>query len=147
MLPPEVLTETPVSLVIMRLSVDFSFFLFKLPSKSRENYPLQGQNLREVIPGPLLWVGRPPRCAFCPCACLQGWEGLLLPAQATPERPRFETSCLLFSFSVVCTGSICEHLSWVSAFPSGARAICGMESICLETCGGARGLDCLEPKF
>lgn len=25
MLPPEVLTETPVSLIIMRLSVDFSF--------------------------------------------------------------------------------------------------------------------------
>lgn len=145
MLPPEELTETPVSLIIMRLSVDF--FLFKLPSKSRENHPLQGQNLREVIPGPLLWVGRPSWCVFCPHACLQGWEGLLLPAQATPERPRFETSCLLFSSSVVCTGGICKYPSWVSAFPSGTRAICGVGSICLETRGGAGGLDYLEPKF
>lgn len=56
MLPPEVLTETPVSLIIMKLSMDF-FFLFKLPSNRRENYPLQGQNLREVILGPLPGMG------------------------------------------------------------------------------------------
>lgn len=43
-----------LSLIIMRLSV---IFLFKLPSKSRENHPLQVQNLREVI-----LRGAPPLC-------------------------------------------------------------------------------------
>lgn len=98
MLPPEELTETPVSLIIMRLSVDF--FLFKFPSKSRENHPLQGQNLREVIPGPLLWVGRPSWCVFCPL-CLSARLGG--PPASSPGYPReAQVRNIMFTFLFKC---------------------------------------------
>lgn len=135
MLPPEVLTETPVSLIIMRLSVDFFFFLFKLPSNCRENYPLQGQNLREVIPWPRMG-GQTLLVCVLPSRLSAKLGGSAASAQATPERPSLKpTSQGQFAMGHIWTASC------VFRFTSGTRAVCGMGNMCLETFGSAGGLD------